>query len=200
MAPIARLIRTAVAAGLLLALAACGPRISVGPIGDAGAARSALLAASAGDTPVFAEVYGNPYGLDPARRDSLVVSNLAEGVVGHEVRFTTDRAQAPQPEPRLIALLNPLGDPSGDIICTSPRQIHTGAASGELLVIAAFCNQTKLINMARGQDSISGPTDRHIKRLLWRVGGALFPDDYENSYGFNWIPWLDIGIGGSFGF
>jgi hypothetical protein len=35
---------------------------------------------------------------------------------------------------------------------------------------------------------------------LWRTASTLFPDDYEETYGFGILPrWLDFGVGGGIG-
>jgi hypothetical protein len=194
-----RLRRIAAAMALAGATAACGPSIDLGPVGEPGRAREALVKASAAG-PVAAEVYGNPFGLDEARRDALATSSIAEGIEGLQARFATDPAVAAAAQPRLVVLLNPIGDPPGDIVCSAPQQVRTGAATGELLAIAAFCDRGDVINMVRGRDEVAGPTDHNLKRLFWRMADALFPDDYGDRFGVNLIPGLNIGIGGSFGF
>jgi hypothetical protein len=52
----------------------------------------------------------------------------------------------------------------------------------------------------REDGRVAGPTDRSFERLLWRTAGALFPDDYAETYGFGILPrWLNLGGGGSYG-
>ena len=54
--------------------------------------------------------------------------------------------------------------------------------------------------MTRTESAVSGPTDQRFRRLLWRTASTLFPDDYEETYGFGFLPrWLDFGLGGSIG-
>ena len=64
-------------------------------------------------------------------------------------------------------------------------------------MLAAFCEGERLINSARADGDVSGPTDKRLKRMLWQTAGVLFPDNYRNEYGLDLIPGLNIGLGGS---
>jgi hypothetical protein len=183
----------------LLLAAGCSPDFSVGPVGDSGAARERLSAALA-EGPVRARIFGDPFGLDPDRQDILVTSAIADGVTGLTVRFSTDPGVAPRPEPHLVVLLNPVTDLPAKLACEAPEQVRTGPGRSALFILAAFCEDQVLINAARGSSPLDGPTDPRLKRLFWQTGAVLFPDDYEQTYGIDLIPGLDIGLGGSFGF
>ena len=184
---------------LLLALTACAPEVTPGAIGNSAASRETLSEALE-KGPVRAQIFGDPYGLDPARQDSLVASAIGEGVQGIRARFTTDPGLYGAEQPRLVVILNPQSDPPTSQACRGPELIRTGPATEELLLLAAFCRGEELINAARADGVVAGPADQRFKRLLWQVGGVLFPDDYERTYGLELIPGLNIGIGGSFGF
>jgi hypothetical protein len=146
-------------------------------------------------------VVGNPFGMDPARRDALVSEAIAEGVPGVEVDFTTYPDQAGAPEPHLVVVLNPAGDLPPPAACRAPETIRTAPASETLSVLAVFCEGDQVIDAVREQGRVAGPTDRNFQRLLWRTARALFPDDYWDNYGFGILPrGIDLGIGGSFGF
>ena len=66
--------------------------------------------------------------------------------------------------------------------------------------MAAFCQGNQVLGVTRTESVVSGPTDQRFRRLLWRTASTLFPDDYEETYGFGILPrWLDFGFGGSIG-
>jgi len=194
-----RKVGLAAGAGLTLVLAGCGPDVNVGPVGDSFAARETLVDALK-QGPVRAQVFGDPFGLDPERQDSLVTGAIGDGVYGVKARFTADPSLYGEEQPRLVVILNPQADPKTSQACLGPEQIRTTNATEELTLLAAFCQGETLINAARATGAVSGPADQRLKRMLWKTGGALFPDDYERSYGIDLIPGLNIGVGGSFGF
>jgi hypothetical protein len=182
-----------------LGLGACAPTVEVGPVGDSAEARERLEALLV-EGPVRAQIFGDPYGLDPARQEQLVTSAMGEGVVGVKARFSADPGRYVSDQPSLVVILNPLIDaPSGEA-CRAPERIRTGPATDELVVLAAFCDGGDLINGARAESEVDGPTDQRLKRMLWQTSGVLFPDNYRNEYGIDIIPGLNIGLGGSFGF
>ena len=75
---------------------------------------------------------------------------------------------------------------------TRPEDLST-----ELQVLAAFCQDGDALGSVEAHDVVSGPTDRRFQRLLWRTASALFPDDYEDTYGFGLLPnSFDFGFGG----
>lgn len=146
-------------------------------------------------------VVGNPFGMDPARRDTLVTQEMAEGVRGLGVRFTTYPDQAEAPEPHLVVVLGPSGDLPPPAACRAPETVRTAPASETLRVLAVFCQGDQVIDAIREEERVAGPTDHNFQRLLWRTAAALFPDDYWDNYGFGILPrGIDLGIGGSFGF
>ena len=194
-----RRLRNVVGVGVVAILSACGPDVSVGPVGDGTAARDLLITALE-KGPVRAQVFGDPYGLDPARQDILVASNIGDGVQGIDARFSADPGLYADDQPILVVILNPQISPPPSKACSGPEQIRTTPPGEEIAVLAAFCQNGKLINAARADATISGPTDQRLKRLLWQTGAVLFPDDYEQSYGVDIIPGVNVGVGGSFGF
>ena len=183
----------------LLALGSCGPKVDVGPIGDAAAARE-ILEEALPSGPVRAQIFGDPYGLDPARQEGLVTAAFGDGIQGIDARFTADPGLYSADQPRLVVILNPRSDPPGAEACRAPERIRTGPASSDLRVLAAFCEGDRLVNSARAEGEVDGPTDQRLKRMFWQTSGVLFPDNYRNEYGINIIPGLNIGLGGSFGF
>jgi len=181
-----RRLRPAALAGALF-LAGCGSVPSVTSDTGVGNTRE-VLADRAEQGPVLAVVVGNPYGIDEDRLDGMVTQAMAAGISGLGVDFTTSPGEAAAPEPRLVVLLNPAGDPSGNAVCRSPTAAPTAPAAEDLRVLAAFCDGANALGSVTGQDTVAGPTDRRFQRLLWRVAGALFPDDYAETYGFGLLP------------
>jgi hypothetical protein len=95
-----------------------------------------------------------------------------------------------------VVLLNPAGDPTGDAACRSPTLVRTLPGGDDLRVLAAFCEGADPIGSVTAHDTVTGPTDRRFERLLWRTASALFPDDYEQTYGFGLLPnSFDFGFG-----
>ena len=160
-------------------------------------ARRALAAA---EKPVLMTLVGNPFEMDEARLNALVSSELARGVTGMSAAFTSSAERAAAPEPHLLVVLNPVNEPAPAALCSAPGTIRTAAAQEQVHILAAFCRGDQVLNVARTEAAVSGPTDQRFRRLLWRTSSALFPDDYAETYGFGILPrWLDFGVGGSFG-
>jgi hypothetical protein len=146
-------------------------------------------------------VHGNPFDMDPQRRDALVTRAMAAGVSGLSPQFTVYPADASAPEPHLTVVLNPLGG-SAATACRAPETIPTASApeTEEIEILAAFCDGLEPLGSALTQGPVSSPTDRRFERLLWRTSAELFPDDYWETYGFGVLPRnFDFGLGGSIG-
>jgi hypothetical protein len=159
--------------------------------------RRALAAAN---EPVLMTLVGNPFEMDQARLSALVSNELAHGVTGMSTAFTTSAERAGAPEPHVVVVLNPANEPPPGALCLTPETIPTGPADEQVQILAAFCRGDQVLNTARTEAAVGGPTDQSFRRLLWRTSSALFPDDYAETYGFGILPrWLDLGVGGSFG-
>ena len=150
--------------------------------------------------PVLAVTEGNPFSIPDSQLAGLVNQNMAAGVRGIGVRFTSDRDRAAAPDPRLVVLLNLLGEPDPSAICAAPAQIPTGPTEREVTVTAAFCRGAEPLGVVRESGVVASANDRSFQRLLWRTAARLFPDDYEDRFGLDLIPGVDVGVGGSFGF
>jgi hypothetical protein len=184
---------TALASALLMA--GCGSIPTVTSDGGVSNTRQTLIE-RAEQGPVMAVVLGNPFGMDETRLDQTVTQAMAAGITGMSADFTTNPGTAAAPEPRLVVLLNPSGDPTGSAACRSPTLVRTLPGGDDLRVLAAFCNGADPIGSVEAHDQVSGPTDRRFERLLWRTASALFPDDYEQTYGFGLLPnSFDFGFG-----
>jgi hypothetical protein len=160
-------------------------------------ARHALAAA---EEPVLMTVVGNPFAMDEARLNALVSSELAAGVSGMSTQFTTSPERAAAPDPRVVVVLNPLSEPAPGILCVAPDTVATAPATDRLRIVAALCQGDQVLEVTRTEEAVAGPTDQRFRRLLWRTATTLFPDDYEQTYGFGILPrWLDFGLRGSIG-
>lgn len=150
--------------------------------------------------PVLMIREGNPFDMDQARLNGLISSEMAAGVRGMRAQFTTSPGQAPAPEPHLVVILNPRAEPPPAAVCAAPAPIATAPASEPLRIVAVFCQGDQVLGATRTEDTVAGPTDQRFRRLLWRTASQLFPDDYEETYGFGILPRsVDFGLGGIFG-
>ncbi len=193
--PRAGLLAVLIAGGLVAGCAQPAPRT-----GAPGEDARRALAQHYKEGPIRTVVRGNPFGMDEVRLENLVTKAMAQGVSGLDVNFTSYPDQAAAPEPHLVVVLDPTREPPAAAACRAPDAIGTRPASEMLSVFAVFCQGDQPLDVAHEEDRVAGPTDRTFQRLLWRTSGALFPDDYANSYGFGILPpWLGIGVGGSFG-
>ena len=187
---------TALACLALPALAACAAEPDLGrPFGaDARDARQGL-AAAAERGPVRLVVLDPPasFGLGTAA-EAMAARLAAEGVSGRTVRFAADAAS---PEPHLVLAF---GMPPG----TEPGTLCGGTAPAGMGVLpqrltAVWCDGPRAVADLSGTAGGTSPAD--TERLVWRATARLFPDDYEDSYGWNLFgDRLRVGLGGSFGF
>jgi hypothetical protein len=168
--------------------------------GDPGNRVSARRALADAKEPVLMSVVGNPFAMDQARLNALTTAELSAGVTGMRRQFTISAERAAAPEPRVVTAFNPLSDPDPDLLCMAPDGITTEPGIAPVRVMAAFCQGNQVLGVTRTESVVSGPTDQRFRRLLWRTASTLFPDDYEETYGFGILPrWLDFGFGGSIG-
>jgi hypothetical protein len=167
---------------------------------DPDAQNQARRALAAAGEPVLLVLEGNPFDMDQARLNGLVSQELGAGVSGMRTRFTTSPATAAAPEPRLVVILNPQSEPAPATACAAPGTVATVPASEPLRIVAAFCQGDQVLGATRTEAAVAGPTDQTFRRLLWRTANQVFPDDYEETYGFGILPRsLDFGLGGSIG-
>jgi hypothetical protein len=167
---------------------------------DLDAQNQARRALRAAEEPVLLVLEGNPFEMDQARLNGLISAEMAAGISGMSARFATSPETAAAPEPRLVMILNPLNEPAPAVVCAAPASVATGPAIEQMRIVAAFCDRDQVLGTARTEAAVAGPTDQRFRRLLWRTASQVFPDDYEETYGFGILPRsLDFGLGGSFG-
>ena len=110
--------------------------------------------------PVLMTLVGNPFDMDQARLSALVSNELARGVTGMRTAFTTSAERAAAPEPHLVVVLNPMNEPVPEALCLTPETVRTGPAGEQVHVLAAFCRGDQVLNAARTEAVVGGPTDR----------------------------------------
>ncbi len=171
---------------LALALAGCatGPRIERELGTSTREARLALeLAHDRGP------VRGRVVGLEPtAGRDvqARVLDVMGQAVRALSVRFTAD---APRPVPVLVVSH---GLRRGADACADEPPL-TG---DPLRVTAAFCDESGAIGAVSA--TLDDPSDEGRTRLYRRLARQLFPDLYQERYGFGRPP-FNIYLGATFG-
>ena len=187
------LIRIGLATVSLAALIACAPSANIAkpPTPQAEVARQALqYAASRG--PVLAEVVGEP--LDRPGRVEEVLRAADRGVQGLDVAFTTDPALAPQPELKLVMVVNPARPFEPAAACVDPEVAQEPAEPNRPSLLAVFCEEGRPLAGALGDIEVSGPDDPRYDRLVHQTTAALFPDDYWDRWGG--LPFsLGVGVG-----
>lgn len=192
---------TPVSAGRAAVLLLCAVALlGCGRGADPSAQDQARRALRAAPRPVLMTLEGNPFDMDQARLNGLISSEMAAGVRGMRAEFTTSPGQAPASEPHLVVILNPHAEPAPAAVCAAPDAIPTAPASEPLRIVAVFCQGDQVLGATRTEDTVGGPTDQRFRRLLWRTASQVFPDDYEETYGFGILPRsVDFGLGGIFG-
>lgn len=165
-----------------------------GPDADTGAAR-ALLVEAADAGPVRLEVNALPAtgGGAPARQD--VEAAAARGIKGLGVRF----AQPPEASgsARLLLLFDPPPGTRPTQACNAAELPAPAPTGVPVRLHAVFCDGGGYV--ADAEATTSGRTRAEVERLIWRTTRALFPDDYEDSYGFDLFG-NRVGLRGAFGF
>ena len=52
-------------------------------------------------------------------------------------------------------------------------------------LLAVYCSDALPVAAVEGR--ATGADARSVERLVWQATGQLFPDDWESSYGLNWL-------------
>lgn len=164
---------------LLLALAACSSvPVQLGSDSDPHVARE-LLVGAAETGPVRMEINGVVRARDSTVLQPRMAEQAARGVQNLRVRFT-EAPGAPGSAVLLLLFDPPAGLDLKRVCATSP--LPASVSSPEpLRLVAVFCDGRTFIADASG--STSGTTAADVDRLIWRTVGALFPDNYPETYG-----------------
>lgn len=162
------------AAGIAPIVAACenGPAV-VGNYDKGQALIHSTLTHAGKDGPILAEVFGNPFGMEPAAFGSLVRDRLPDGVMGRVLTFTGNENQAPSPNIRIAVVFGALTNVPGRRLCEgNPPELTFNP--DKLTVRAVLCADGELLSDAEGwARNLEGPNDRRFRRLLGDLARAL---------------------------
>lgn len=173
------MVRGALRLIVLLALAGCAAAPArLGPDSDPRVARQLLVAAAPGG-PVRLEANGIVRASDTTVRAARMGEQAARGVRGMQVAFTDGPGAVGSA--RLVLLFDPPEDVDVKRVCTAAPLPPSVPSSEPLRLRAVFCDGGSFI--ADAASSTTGTTAADVDRLIWRTVGALFPDDYPESYG-----------------
>jgi hypothetical protein len=180
------MVRAALGPILLLALAGCGTTPArLGPDSDPRVARQ-LLAAAAPAGPVALQANGIVRASDTAVQGPRMAEHAARGVRNLTVQFAAE--PGPPGAPRLLLLFDPPDDLDVKRVCPASSLPPSVPSPEPLRLRAVFCDGGTFIADATG--TTTGTTAADVDRLIWRTVGALFPDDYQETYGirsfFGW--------------
>ncbi|WGF87319.1 hypothetical protein [Marinivivus vitaminiproducens] len=182
--------------GGLALLSACASSAEVArPPQDQARVARVRLEDAASQGPVLLEVHGNAFGQSETARNAGLVENLSKGVRYYSVAFTTDPAQVADKRLRTVAVLNPLVALGSQEVCNGNAVGDRAIAPGRVDLLLVSCDETRPLASARGSTEATGPDDDRYARLIWQTADALYPDDYDNRYGFGWFPGVNIGAG-----
>ena len=164
---------------LLLALAACSTvPVQLGPDSDPRVARQ-LLVGAAETGPVRMEINGVVRASDSTVLQPRMAEQAARGVQNLRVRFT--EAPGAPGSAMLLLLFDPPAELDLKRVCATWPLPASVSSAEPLRLVAVFCDGRTFVADATG--STSGATAADIDRLIWRTVGALFPDNYPETYG-----------------
>jgi hypothetical protein len=168
-----------------LALTACtGGTAQLGPDSDPRAARQ-LLETAAQSGPVRLESNGLVRASDTTLRAQRLAEQAARGVRNVSVTFTDGPAAVGSA--RLLLLFDPPKDLNVLRVCTASPLPAAVPSPEPLQLRAVFCDAGTFIAdslaSTTGTGTGTGAGAGDIDRLVWRTVGALFPDDYPETYG-----------------
>jgi hypothetical protein len=192
MARAARLVT--VLAGLGLAACASAAPVRLGRDADPRAARK-LLAEAAAAGPVRLELNGLPRTTSGTLAGPDVAAEAARGIKGLTVRFA-EPPEAAGPA-RLLLLFDPPAEAGPDTACNADTLPEPAPEPDATRLHALFCNGGALV--ADAAAVTPGRTPAAVERLIWRTTARLFPDDYQDTYGFDLFG-NRVGLGGQLGF
>ena len=164
---------------MLLALTGCATHpVKLGPDSDPRVARE-LLADVARASPVRLEVNGLPATADVPVTAAHLGEQAARGIRGLNVRF--DPSPATGGAAKLILVFDPPPELRPRAVCAAAAPPPPQQSPPPVRLQAIFCDGGTFI--ADTTASAEGTSRADLDRLLWRVAGALFPDDYPQTYG-----------------
>lgn len=178
---------------LALALAGCAGSAParLDPDSDVRTARAQLQDAAAGG-PVRLELNGLPATSEGQLSRAMVESEAARGIRWLNVRFGAPPEATGQA--RLLLLFDPPAVLKPERACmldSLPAPVPSPDATA---LQGVFCQGGAFV--AAADASTAGRSTAEVQRLIWRVTGRMFPDNYQDTYGFNLFGYR-VGFDGS---
>lgn len=171
--------RAAWATIVLLTLTACATEpVRLGPDSDPRAARQ-LLASLAPDGPILLQSNGMVRASDTTLRTARLAEQAARGVRNLRVAFTDGPGAVGSA--RVVLLFDPPDGLDVEKVCATPTLPAAVPSPEPLRLRAIFCDADTFI--ADSTATTTGTSAADIDRLVWRTVGALFPDNYPETYG-----------------
>ena len=172
----------------LVAGCASEPALRIGSEQGLAEARQLLVErAKAGPVPL--EIRG-----DPGMPATAVGEIAARGIPGTAVTFA---AFGSRTEQRLLLAFDPMpSEPA--LACGDPVPTAEPIVGNPRRLLAVFCDGSRTVADVRATSA--GPALTDTQRLIWRTTSRLFPDNWEDTYGFDWFNRIGMSLGGSTGF
>lgn len=160
------------------ALAALTSACEDGPATVAGTWRSpatwSTMVAATSNGPMWIEVHGTPFAMDPAEFRAQLAEAMTDRVFGRPTAFTALRDQAPKPQTRVVLAFNPPPSTHPDSLCEG--SVATAAESRERITVqAVFCDQGRRLASVEGWVAkVDGPQDKRFRQLIAQLTRELF--------------------------
>ncbi|MBM3524208.1 MAG: hypothetical protein FJX57_14735 [Alphaproteobacteria bacterium] len=160
-----------------LALAACeeAPQSRLVDMRVPGTMSFTQFATTSG--PMLVETVGTPFGGGASLDGATVARHVGAAFSIPTLRFTTDRAAAPQSGYRLVWVFDPPVSFTLETICAGPVQSGVVRKAETVHVTAAYCHDTKLYAVASG--SVRRPRnadDKGWQQLVKQIARHLISD------------------------
>lgn len=131
---------------------------------------------AAGGRDTFVVLRGNPFAMDPAQFEQLVLSNMQGQNWGQRTNFTTHPVNY-DPAYKVVMLFNGPNVNGGEL-CANPGAVpfRTGPQP-ELHVVAVYCRYDQWLTLAQGwlESGPQGVSQDGFARLIRQVTAELFP-------------------------
>ena len=174
-----------VAAGLVLALAACDSLTVVGPT-YVQPSYDVQLLSGVGHGGLRTEVVGNPFGVPQNELERAVTGAMKGANFGPPLNFVPPDQAAEGSPYKVVVLFSPAPNAKPEQLCRDGQQDQL-QQPGRTRVMTAFCSSGDRVSSTVGQVAqIDSPADPAFRTLMQRVTLPLFPpgqlDNGDNSF------------------
>jgi hypothetical protein len=164
--------------GLLgaLGLGSCGD----GPVSQTTYVRSVgswnEFVYASSDGPVLVEIRNNPWGIGRETLEGRVLSAMEGAIAERLARYTTDPAQAPHANYRVILMFQPPKMLGANELCAGEAvTARPPEEPGRIDLLAAFCHKgEKVAEVVSWARKITGPEDNRFSQLIAQTTRHLF--------------------------